>query len=138
MPYTLEIITPEARERITRDAGPKQERYMLRTSFWEEKDLTWAVNRESDSYLTSAPHLYPVGSPMLWFYFYFQSKMYCFRVGSEARPLVDFYEEKPSSDIYENFKQELRNAFSVYSLYGHKYREENAFTPIFSDEGVQQ
>ena len=101
MPYTLEIITLEARERITRDAGPKQERYMLPTSFWDEKDMTWAVNRESDSYLTSAPHPYSVGMPVVWFYFYFHSKMYCFRVGSEVRPLVEFHEEAPAPAIYE-------------------------------------
>lgn len=110
---------------------------MLRTSFWEEKDMTWAVNRESDSYLTSAPHPYSVGMPVVWFYFYFHSKMYCFRVGSEVRPLVEYHEEAPAPDIYEEFKHELRNAFSIYSIYGHKYEKEAPFIPVFAEERVQ-
>ncbi|WKB50831.1 hypothetical protein [Eleftheria terrae] len=123
MTYILQTVEEAGKERITADAGadPKKlRRLQARGGFFENTfDLTWAVDREINSYLVRAPKVAP-GPQECAYFFLFEGHLYgLWRPTSSREMPVNFDKgDEPDPSIWNAVTSALTDAFSVYGRYG--------------------
>lgn len=127
-------LTPESRERITQEVDERFRLRILRTDWWEGGPINWAVDRESDSYLSLAIWPFTPPSEGTCYAFFFQSKMYHFTMPFPNEPIVTWRFGKPSDDEIAHLRSALTQAFAVHGFSGHVIGYESPIAPIFAEE----
>jgi hypothetical protein len=131
MAYVIEEITPEHLQKIINDAGPETERGKWLARAQDAGFLTigkryWAVNRECNHYLLTAPSQAPrEESGLRPYYFFAYGKMYKIRRNGHGGSEF-FFDEKdlPTEDELLRVQQEIGLAFDCYGSSGRPKRDE--------------
>lgn len=113
MTYVLEKITPADIEKIFADADETKRSHLRMRGghFSDGFDTHWAIDRKNKSYLLRAPTV-EARSPFAYFYFHFNEFTYGLRIQTFSNDPVQL-DDVPQTAIFEDFKLNLLNAFSV-------------------------
>ena len=132
MTYVLEKITPADIEKIFANADETKRSHLRMRGghFADGIDSVWAVDRERNMYLLGAPTV-EARSPYAYFYFYFNSVTYGFRINKSRQEAVQL-DDIPPDSMLAKFKKEVTEAFSVHRLCGLP-DQEPPFLPMFEE-----
>jgi hypothetical protein len=121
MPYVLEKISADDIQKIFRDLNydnSKKRWLEIRGGhFNSERDLKWAIDRISNSYLFKAPNVIMSGE--YTYYFFYQAFMYRLVIDQPIGPVIYF--EDPidrTSRKQKKLEVALIEAFNLYRIYG--------------------
>jgi len=138
MAYVLEKINSNDRDRILSDASCDEEkigRLMSRNSgfFRVNKNLTWSIDRENDSYLVFAPSRNYESISYNYFYYY-SGKMYNILL---KRPMdkVVYITEDVDIELLSVIKNKVQEAFLVYGRAG--LGKDESLTCVVELEGLK-
>ena len=117
MAYFLETISSEDEEKILKDAecDENKKNVLVRRRFFEDKGChKWAIDRDKNSYLFSAPK--PPKYSDSFYYFYFRGFLYGLRLPCHPlKSVVEFQDGLNSvSVIFPDIKQAIYEAIMVY------------------------
>ena len=152
MAYVVEEVSIEDREKILADvsyAPPRRSRFakwgVFRDPTGRYKDMRWAIDRESGSYLFGSESY--ARELENGYHFFFDGRMYEIGVAelreADGRRQVEVHAIDQAGDLKHlplAFKDHLTAAFREYGLYGFgKYTRDGRnfaldVTPVFSEE----
>lgn len=132
MTYVLEKITPADIEKIFADADEiKRSHLRMRGGhFVDGIDSVWAIDRERNMYLLCAP-TFEARSPYAYFYFFFNSVTYGFRINKSKQEAIEL-DDIPPNGVFSKFKKEVLEAFAVHRFCGLP-DQEAPFLPTFKE-----
>ncbi len=131
MSYELERITVDDQEKILRDASYDQKRVnnlLARGGHFNNAfELTWAIDRERDCYLFTAPPLPMTATKR--YYFYYEKHLYLLIIDSKITDekflSTGHFDEDVDGDVSPDLIEKIKEAYLVYgpSGKGQIYRE---------------
>lgn len=130
MKYVLEKISTEGQAKILGDAESFPEikgRILMRGGhFNNNSELTWAIDRGSDSYMFYAPNLN--NRSHYYYLIYIRGQFYGFHVKAPAGKIVYF--DTKGIAVDEFVRNAIKDAFFVY---GHFGRNVDSFLPVVAE-----
>lgn len=141
MAYVLEKISEADQEKILTDANCDQDKLnkLNRNRHFKDSCRTWAVDRERNYYMFSAPITTREQTTDRPYYIYFKNVFYEICTEGWFGNRVYFDENsRPSSESFSELEKEVKTAFAVYGRYGdgplnERGDPEFAITPEFKE-----
>jgi hypothetical protein len=127
MAYVLKKMSQMDKDRVCIEADAHQRAALDAQGgyFAAHRDLEWAVDETTKSYLLPAPQLVLM-TMNRYFFIHYGGKTYEIEVLDLYGPKVDFEDDVPAS-VLADLKREIVKAFAAHGLWG------KAFVPQFSE-----